>query len=205
MKKLTGEQISQILEAGYELRNIEHKPPFGWNIGKPTTWVEEKVIRAILAMTNIRYGGQVIVGIEVGNDRSINLKGISDAQLKTFDDFDAIKGIVDGYSFTNTNFDVSWGDHDGKKFVVFTIQEFSEIPAICRKNGNSKGVLAVYDLYARSKKAPYSSIKATDAELREMIHMGVDKEKADLKLRGWSKKSGISPEEFYKKQIKDLT
>ena len=134
MKKLSEEQMAQLLEAGYELRNIEHKPPFAWN-GERSQWVMEKIIRAILAMTNTRYGGQIIIGIEVGDDRSVNLKGVTDEQLKSFDDFDGVKGVVDGYSFTNTDFDISLGAHESKKFVVFTIQEFSEIPAICRKNG----------------------------------------------------------------------
>lgn len=203
MKKLLDEQIAQLLEAGYELRNIEHKPPFGWNDEK-SQWVMEKVIRAILAMTNTRYGGQIIIGIEVSDDRSVNLRGVTDEQLKSFGDFDGVKGIVDGYSFTNTDFDISWGAHESKKYVVITVQEFSEIPAICRKNGDSRGVLTVYDIYARSKKAPYGSIKITDAEFREIIHMAVDKEKSNLKSRGWANKSTISPEDFYNKQIKDL-
>jgi len=204
MKKLSEEQIAQLLEAGYELRDKEYKPPFSWDDGK-SKWAREKVIRAILAMTNTRYGGQVMVGIEVEDDRKITLKGVTDEQLKSFDDMDGIKGVVDGFSFTNTDFDINWGEHEGKKYVVFTVQEFTEIPAICRKNGDSRGVLTAFDIYARSKKAPYGSIKATDAELREIIRMAVDKEKTDLKSRGWTKKSGVSPEEFYKQQIKGLT
>lgn len=204
MKKISEEQIGQLLEAGYELRNTEYKPPFAWNDGG-SIWAKEKVIRTILAMTNTRYGGQIVIGIEVNEDRSIALKGVTDEQLKSFDDYDAIKGTVDGYSFTNTDFDINWGEHKGNKYVVLTIQEFAETPAICRKNGDSRGVLIVHDIYCRSKKAPYGSIKATDMELREIIHMAVDKEKTDLKSRGWVKKSVTSPEEFYMKQIKDLT
>ena len=204
MKKLSEEQqIAQMLEAGYELRNAEYKPPFDWNDDK-ATWIIEKVVRAILAMTNTRYGGKVIIGVETNDDKSINLKGVTDKQLKSFGDFDRIKGVVDGFSFTNTDFDINWDEHKGKKYVVLTIQEFSEIPAICRKNGDTKGTLIIYDIYARSKKAPYSSIKATDAELREVIRMSVDKEKSNLKSRGWIKMPTTLPEEFYKKQVKDL-
>lgn len=156
-------------------------------------------------MTNTRSGGQIVIGVETKDDKSINLKGVTDKELKSFEDFDGIKGEADGFSFTNTDFDINWGSHKNKKYVVLTTHEFSEIPAICRKNGETKGILIIHDIYARSKKAPYSSIKATDAELREMMHMAVDKEKTDLKSRGLVSKSTISPEEFYKKQIKDLT
>jgi len=203
MKQLSEELIAQLLESGYELRNIEYKSPFNWS-DKKATWIKEKTIRAILATTNTRSGGQIVIGVETKDDKSINLKGVTDEELKSLEDFDGIKGEVDGFSFTNTDFDISWGSHKNKKYVVLTIHEFSEIPAICRKNGETKGVLTIYDIYARSKKAPYSSIKATDAELREMIHMAVDKEKTGLKSRGLVKKSTISPEEFYKKQVKDL-
>lgn len=204
MKQLDKEQIAQLLEAGYELRNTEYKPPFGWN-GDQADWIKEKVVRAILAMTNIRYGGRVVIGVEVKEDRSINLMGVTDNQLRSFEDFDNVKGVVDGFSFTNTDFDINWGEHENKKYIIFTVQEFSEIPAICRKNGGSHGILTAYDIYSRSKKAPYGSIKATEAELREIINMAVDKEKANLKSRGWVKKPAVSPDEFYKKQIKDLT
>lgn len=204
MKQLDNEQIAQLLETGYELRNTEYKPPFGWN-GDQTDWIKEKIVRAILAMTNIRYGGRVVIGVEVREDRSINLMGVTDNQLRSFEDFDDVKGVVDGFSFTNTDFDINWGENENKKYIIFTVQEFSEIPAICRKNGGSRGILTAYDIYSRSKKAPYGSIKATEAELREIINMAVDKEKTNLKSRGWVKKSAVSPDEFYKKQIKDLT
>ena len=125
-------------------------------------------------------------------------------QLKTFEDFDGIKGYIDGFSYTNTDFDMAWGEHSGNRFVVITTQEFSEIPAICRKDGQTTGTLRKDDLYARSKRAPYGSIRATEAELREMIKLAVDKEKADLKSRGYVKKSAVSPEDYYKKQIEDL-
>lgn len=204
MKRLTNDQMAQMLEVGYELRNLEHKPPFGWNDNN-STWVKEKLTRAVLAMTNIRYGGQIIIGIDETKTKEIRLTGLTDVQLKTFEDFDGIKGFIDGFSYTNTDFDIEWGEHNGSKFVVITVQEFSEIPAICRKDGQTTGTLRKDDIYARSKRAPYSSIRVTETELREMIKMAIDKEKTDLKSRGYVKKSIVSPEEFYKKQIKDLT
>lgn len=204
MKKLSNDQMAQMLEAGYELRYLEYKPPFGWNDSN-STWVKEKITRAVLAMTNIKYGGQIVIGIQETKEKEVKLTGLTDKQLRTFEDFDGIKGFIDGFSCTNTDFDIEWGEHNGSNFIVFTVQEFTEIPAICRKDGHTAGTLRKDDIYVRSKRAPYSSIRATEAELREIIKMAVDKEKVDLKSRGYVKKSIVSPEEFYKKQIKDLT
>jgi len=203
MNKLTDEQMAALLEAGYELRNREFKSPFLWS-DINSRWLKEKVARAVLGMTNTRLSGQIIVGVEEGKQKELILRGLTDNQLNSFKDYDSIKGYIDGFSHTETNFDISWGESQGKKYVVFNIQEFHEIPAICKKDGQEKDVLKKDVIYARSKKAPYSTIPVTDIELREIIHMAVDKEKNDLKTRGWTKKYEVLPEDFYKSKVKDI-
>lgn len=155
-------------------------------------------------MTNTRSSGQIVIGVEEGKDKKLILTGLTDDQLKSFENYDGIKGYIDGFSHTETNFDISWGELKSKKYIVFTVQEFYEIPSICKKDGHEKDVLKKHTIYARSKKAPYSTIPVTDVELREIIHMAVDKEKSDLKLRGWIRAGEISPEDFYKSKIKDI-
>jgi hypothetical protein len=203
MNKLTPEQINSLLEAGYELRALEFKSPFSW-IDPASRWLKEKVTRAILGMTNTRFGGQIVVGIEEGKNGELVFKGLTEDELKSFEDYDRVKGYVDGFSYNDTNFDLAWGELQGKKYVVFTVQEFYEIPAICKDDGQEKDVLKRHQIYVRSKKAPYSTIPATETELREIIHMAVDKEKAELASRGWVKEGAQTPEQYYKEKIKDL-
>lgn len=203
MNKLDDKQIASLLEAGYELRNREFKSPFLWTDIK-SRWLKEMVVKAVLGMTNIRFGGQIIIGVKEESNKSLVLEGMTDIQLSSFDDYDGIKGCIDGFSYTNTNFDISYGELQNKKFVVITVQEFDEIPAICKKDGQEKGTLKIHTIYSRSKKAPYSTIPVTDVELREIIQMAVDKEKGSLRARGWEHKGTISPEDYYKNKIKDL-
>ncbi len=203
MNKLINEQMAALLEAGYELRNREFKSPFLWS-DINSRWLKEKVARAILGMTNTRSGGQIIIGIKEGKKNELIPRGLTDNQLNSFKDYDGIKGYIDGFSHTETNFDISWGELQNNKYVVFTVQEFYEIPAICKKDGQEKNILKKDVIYTRSKKAPYSTIPATDIELREMIHMAVDKEKYDLRTRGWIRKGDVSPEDFYKNKVKDI-
>ena len=61
MKEITKEQIAVLLEAGYETRSIEYKAPFLWSDNN-SRWLKEKVVRAVLGMTNTRTGGQIIIG-----------------------------------------------------------------------------------------------------------------------------------------------
>lgn len=204
MNNLNEEQMAALLEAGYELRNREFKPPFLWS-DENSKWLKEKVVRAVLGMTNTRSSGQIIIGVEEDKkNNKLILQGLTDEQLNSFKDYDGIKGYIDGFTHSETNFDISSGESQNKKFVIFTIQEFLEIPTICKKDGQERDILKKNFIYTRSKKAPYSTIHATDIELREIIHMAVDKEKHDLKTRGWIKKDDVLPEAFYKSKIKDI-
>lgn len=203
MNKLSEEQLAPLLEAGYELRNREFKSPFSWTDAK-SRWLKEKVTRAVLGMTNTRSSGQIVIGVEEGKDKKLVLTGLTDDQLKSFDNYDGIKGYIDGFSHTETKFDISWGELKSIKYVIFTVQEFDETPSICKKDGKEKDVLRKNTIYARSKKAPYGTIPVTDVELREIIHMTVDKERSNLESRGWIRAGEVSPEDFYKSRIKDI-
>lgn len=205
MNKIDQKKLDSLLEVAYELRNREFKPPFSWaDPPQGVLWLREKIARTILGMTNTPFGGDLIVGVEEGDKKGLSLTGVSDAQLESFQDFDGIKGFIDGFSSLATNFDIYWGEHKGQKYVVFTIQEFDEMPIVCRKNGQLAGVLTKDDIYARSKKAPYSTIKATDLEIREIVRMAADKEKSQLTGRGWKKADLLNPSQYYKKQVEDL-
>lgn len=204
MQHIAEQQLKLMLEGGYETRNKEFKSPFSWN-DTNSLWLKEHVIRGVLAMTNTPFGGQIIIGIQENQtNKSLELIGLDQTQFDSFKDYDGIKGTIDGYAFSNTDFDIQEGDVDGKKFVIFNVQEFTELPIICRKNGQTNGVLGEYNFYTRSRKAPYSSIRATEIELREIIHMAVDKETTSLDKRGWARKDIVTVEAFYKDKIKDL-
>lgn len=203
MKKLSDQQIKTLLEVAYELRNREFKSPFSWADSR-SSWLKEKVTRAILGMTNTKSGGNIIIGVEEDKNKRLILKGLTDNQLQSFEDYDGIKGFVDGFSYSDTIFNMAWGEYQKGKYVVVTVQEFYDVPLICKKDGQHKGILCKDDIYVRSKKAPYSTIRATELELREIVKMAADKERVELTQRGWVKSGELTTEEFYKKQIKDL-
>lgn len=203
MNKISEEQLGSFIEAGHETRNLEYKPGFAWN-QNGNEWLTEKIIQTILAMTNTPSGGYVILGIEEKDDK-YNLKGVSDEHLKTYSDFDRIKGQIDGFTYSSTEFDLSWGEYQGNKFVVFAIQEFYEWPVVCRHNGKKVDLLRKDDIYARSRRSPYGSIRATELELREIIKLAIKKEKVERGQQGWIQRPEVNAESFYKRQVKDLT
>lgn len=140
MKKLPDKKIQSLIEVAYELRDREFKSAFSWADPK-SSWLREKVARAVLGMTNIKYGGNIIIGIKEdtnGENKKMVLEGLTENQLEGFGDYDAIKGFIDGFSYLDTNFDMGWGEYEKKRYVVLTVAEFYEIPVICKKDGQHK-------------------------------------------------------------------
>ncbi len=206
MKKLPDKKIQSLIEVAYELRDREFKSAFSW-VDPKSSWLREKVARAVLGMTNIKYGGNIILGIKEdtnGENKKMVLERLTEDQLESFGDYDAIKGFIDGFSYLDTNFDMGWGKYEKKRYVVLTVAEFYKIPMICKKDGQHKGVLRKDDIYVRSRKGPYSTIRTTELELREIIKMAADKERVELRGRGYVKTGKLTTEQFYKQQIKDL-
>ena len=206
MKKLSDKKIQSLIEVAYELRDREFKSPFSWTDTK-SSWLKEKVARAVLGMTNIKYGGNIVVGVREdtnGKNKKMVLQGLDECQFESFGDYDAIKGFIDGFSYSDTNFDMGWGVYEKKRYVILTVAEFYEIPVICKKDGQYRDILKKNDIYVRSKKGPYSTIRATELELREIIKMAADKERVELRDRGYLKTGELTTEQFYKQQIKDL-
>lgn len=203
---MTDEEISLLLEgADSERRGLEFKEAFSWSDNDANAWIREKSIRAILGLTNIPTGGRLVIGVKEENGKP-RITGLTSDQLSSFEAFDSIKGVVDGFSSVGTSFEILCGEYKSQDncihtVAVFAVNEFDEYPAVCKKNGQSSGTLVKDDIYTRAKIGAAATIKATDAELREMIRMAADKEKISLTKRGYTRDQANS---VYDEQIEDL-
>jgi hypothetical protein len=201
--------MQELLEGATERRGLEFKEPFRWEKG--ITWIEECLIRAILAMANRPQGGRIVIGIAEDKQTKKNaFVGLTQAEVDSFEDTDHIKSKVDSFSYTGIDFEVMSGPFLGKSFVVFEVTEFDELPVICKEQGvshlaNRKAdgtpgtpVLEKDTIYARSIKGQISSKRATDAELREIIRLATDKEHIQwtarqMRAAGYAQSKGTSP------------
>ena len=189
-----------------EKRTLEFKDAFSW-LDNHSLWLKEKTIKAILGMTNTPTGGNIVIGIKEDDSKQLIIKGMSKEEIESFANFESIKGEVDAFSSCPIDFDIFQGEYNGKLFIVITVPEFEEMPAICKKNGSyssGKGdhkILYQHDIYVRAKKGHASTIKATEIELREIIRMAADKEKHLLKERGYER---VEATDIYAEQIADL-
>jgi predicted HTH transcriptional regulator len=196
MRNLSTESFKALVEAGHETRNIEFKPAFEWD-GPASSWLRDKVIRAVLGMSNTRDGGTIIVGIKEDSKGIPISEGVSEAQRATFERYDDIKGVIDGYG-GGIEFDIAEAKHDGKQFVVITVGEFRLAPIICRKDGqehsDGKRLLVRGEVYARAKSGTDSTIRATEVEMQEIIELAIDKGRRNLTERGWHSETSAQSE-----------
>lgn len=204
MKPLDDAITSQIFEAStYERRDVEFKPPFAWT-DTTSNWAKEKVIRAVIGMSNTKGGGYVVIGVDETTDHKADLKGLDDTLLGSFEDYEAIKGAIDGFVYGYVDFQIGVAEYDNHKFAVIAVSEFEETPNLCKKNGQENGILVKDELYVRSKSSSPATIKATDLELREILKMAADKEKVELDARGFTKATEPNVVQYYKEINKDL-
>jgi predicted HTH transcriptional regulator len=184
MKTAKKEEIEAYLEAGVETRSVEFKVAFKWN-DPAKIWLQEKVIAAILAMTNTPGGGVVLIGVK---EDPFSVTGMDNDTLATFNE-DDVRGVVGGYAETPLYFDMSAHEVSaGKKIVLFRVSEFDKTPVVCKKDG-THAFLRSGTIYARPKRGAFASTRASSIELDEMIDLAVDKRVASLRARGWTNES----------------
>jgi len=185
MKTLSDEEFQRIIEAGYETRNLEFKPPFSWN-DKEKLWFREKVIQTILGMSNTQDGGNIVIGVSE-KDNQLEFVGITEDQLATFI-YDDIKGVVDGFASSSSSFDIAQASYEDNSYLVIGVSEFEEMPIICKNDGykDSQGnyLLRRGNIYSRSRSGQAGTKPET--EMREIIEIAVDKNQRRLLRRGWT-------------------
>lgn len=201
MKQMATSNFLSLIAAGHENRHIEWKQTFSWN-DKNSIWLKEKVIRAMMGFANTPDGGYIIVGIKEGGGKGPRLNGLTAEELSSFV-YDTIKDSVDGFSSSPIIFEIFFSIYKNKKFVIIRVEEFDELPVICKKNSQNRGVLKKGVIYCRSRGGSPKTIPVTETETRELIQRAVDKQQEILRRRGWRYR-GAEVKNLFHKQREDF-
>jgi hypothetical protein len=150
-------------------RNVELKRSISWDDSE----VKAKIVKTILGMSNIQDGGYLILGFEE-HDGSFEPVGLSEDDLKSYK-YDDVCAEVSRYADPYATFlmEVIEDEESGRKFLVLSINEFEEIPVICRRNGLQNLQEGV--LYTRSRRLPSTTAVPSQSEMREIIDMAIKK------------------------------
>ena len=161
------QEFQQLLSLAHETPGVEFKAP------GPRTDRNRfaKVVRAVLALSNRRNGGTVIIGVE-DDGQALKAIGVSKADLATWRHED-ISGAISAYADPFVTLNTEHRSYGGKYFVVIEIEEFAEVPVLCKRD--YPGVLREGACYIRRRGRIESSEIPNSTEMRELLDLATEK------------------------------
>lgn len=159
-------ELSAALAVGREQRGVEFKGP-GIRTEKH---FQAKVVRAMLGMANKPNGGSVVIGVE-DTGTSLNPIGLTEDELATWG-YDDLASNVSTFADPYVDFSVSVIIMDGKSFVAIHVDEFDNLPVICKRDYAS--VLRNGALYVRRRGKNETVEVPSHAEMREVLQRAAE-------------------------------
>ncbi len=184
---MTNDPLPELILHGHEERNLEYKRSTPWEGA-----FKEKLCRSIMGMANLRDGGTIVIGVREEEDGSFNPLGMTHDHARTYD-HDALAAFVSNYAAPSVEFDVRKRslsmDDEEREFIVIQVREFTEVPIVCRQSGSEH--LSEGALYTRKRRVHEAAPVASEAEMREIIELAVDKQLR--KFRARAEDAGFEP------------
>lgn len=197
--------IRQFLEYLSEERNMEYKQSTPWNERE----FQAKITKTILALSNIRDGGHILIGISESNIGNFEKVGVIDEHFITYNR-DDLSSYISNYADPYVRFELYKDEIDGFKYVMIRVFEFDEVPVVCKKEHNFNGrvILRKGATYTRSYGKPETIEVPSQNEMREILDMATEKKVRRFmetsKRVGVPIPSEISDKERFENQIMDL-
>jgi len=171
MRETASQELIDLILHGREERDLEYKRSVSWD--EPNA--KATITRSILGMVNLRGGGSIILGVEQQDDDFV-LIGMRSNHARSFSQ-DEVAAYVNEHADPFVEIEVALVPYDGKEFIVIQVQEFAEIPVICRKEIflDGKAHLRKGSIYTRSRRI-YETVEVpSQTEMREIIELAIDK------------------------------
>jgi len=194
------QELYQLMARGEQLRTVEFKRSMSWN--DPVT--KAKITKCILAMSNIRDGGHLVLGVEQQSDGSFAAVGMDPSHVLTYK-YDEISSHVATYADPYITFSLEQVSDGGKTFLVIKVEEFNDIPVICKRDGLENLQSGV--IYTRTRRMPESARVSNNTEMREILDMAIEK---GIKIfvqrlhRVELIRPSVSDEELFNQQLGEL-
>ncbi len=197
---LTNNEIINYIYHGREERNLEFKEDGRWDDER----FRSKLIKTMLAMSNLQYGGIIIIGVKE-NDETFTPIGISEVNAETFKQ-DDISTLVNEFADPFLEVNVSRVTDDEKLFIIFQITEFESIPTICKRDGQNG--LRRGALYIRPRRRNETVEVPSQVEMREILDIATDKQLTIFRRRILDFQEGqeetVPDDELYDQQLDGL-
>ena len=159
--------LVDLITHGREERNLDYKKSMNW----ANQETQAMVIKSCLGMANIRDGGFIIFGVDQTGEEFV-LHGMKEDDFASYSQ-DLVSVVVNEYADPFVELAVIPVHHNNMKFIVIQVEEFSEIPIICKKDG-SRG-LARGAIYTRTRRLCETARVPSQSEMREILEIATEK------------------------------
>jgi predicted HTH transcriptional regulator len=165
---ISEQELEALIAQGREQRAVEFKGP-----GRCTDRAfVAKVARACIAISNLRDGGLIVIGVE--DSTSLRPVGLSQEESATWSSYDDVASALARYCDPPINFSHQLVQVHGADLVVLEVREFSEIPTLAAKD-SPEGTLQKGSIYVRGMSRIESTNHFSNHELRAVIDLAVEK------------------------------
>jgi hypothetical protein len=181
------ERVTVAINTGLEAPEIDFKESAPWN---GLRW---RIVRTLLGMANIPYGGLVLIGASERGD-VWDFSGITAMHYATYD-ADDIAALVDVYASPSARVQSAvhtvQGSAQGLPFLVISVDEFDDVPIVCKKTGPTGSKLVEGEVYIRPPGVP-RTIRVQQAEqMHDLLESAA--EKRARRILETSRRLGLTP------------
>jgi len=167
-----GSEWCSIIYANSEDRNREYKASFPWERSTDGKTMA-KVTKTILAMSNLRDGGHIVIGVDELPNGEYKPTGMQKSHLATYS-YDIIADFVKEYAEPAAEFHFDIVRVSGMSFVILSVSGFLDVPVICRKSYSdilSESVVYVRPRSGRPRSAPLTNY----VDMRELLDLATQR------------------------------
>jgi predicted HTH transcriptional regulator len=164
------QRVQFALDKCQESQAVDFKESARWDQLKWT------ITRSVMAMTNLRDGGIIVIGVSERNGRW-ELPGITAADLNTYDVDDLID-FVNKYASPPLSLEIVRIMHRNElEFLAIQVREFEETPCVCRRNGSTEQseTFRQGDIYIRPPGKPQTRRVTTAEEMHDLLELAAEK------------------------------
>lgn len=186
MEQFSEQFLKDVVFRGIESDELDYKAAQSWTA--LTRGGRGKIIRHLIALANTK-GGFLVVGVGEDNaGRPSCYTGVSDEECASFDP-STVGTFVNRCVEPPIDFTIERPLIDGKRFVIFIVKPFSQLPHVCCNSVDTELTMGVF--YIRTPEA--SSRPATRAiEMQQLVQRAMRNQREQLArvLRGILYESG---------------
>jgi len=168
MDRVNTNELEELLEGGRERSGLDFKASCAWAKA-------QEFAKDILAMSNTRDGGYIVVGVNEQDDGSYTRMGVSATDRVTYKE-DEMRDQMTKYADPHVDFSCQvLSDAQGLFYVVIRVYEFTNVPVICRKDSNSTQAGTIY--FRNSNRRIESAPLSNSSDMRELIERAAIKQR----------------------------